>query len=209
MLKNFIFDIDGTLLDTINMYLPPLKIVLEKHGYVADEKAMRLLFGITSSDILRGLNVKDEDIDLLLNEWFDLAYKNTDKVKVFDGVDEALNKLSKLSNINLVVATSKNIQEYKDVFEKKYDIAKYFNAYVTADDTSKHKPDPDPVIAGFKKVNGTPEESIYIGDTLNDLKAAHAAGAKFGAALWGSAQPEKLTNADYLLKTPKELLYLV
>lgn len=209
MLKNFIFDIDGTLIDTINMYMPAMKTTLEKYGYHVSKDDMRMLFGITAIDALRGAHVKEEDIQPLFKEWFALAYQNSDKVTVFDGIDETLNTMSQRPDINLVVATSKTTEEYKNEFETHFGIAKYFKAHVTADDTSKHKPDPDPVIAGFTKVNGKPEESVYIGDTINDLKAAHAAGVKFGAALWGSAQPENLTKADFSLEKPQDLLELI
>lgn len=209
MLKNFIFDIDGTLIDTINMYMPALQTTLEKHGYHRNYSDLTKLFGITAIDALRGAEVAEADIQPIFKEWFDLAYQHTDQVKVFPGIESMLEKLAQTPDINLIVATSKTTDEYQNEFAKSFSIAKYFDHYVTADDTQKHKPDPDPVLAGIAKGNGDASESIYIGDTINDLKAATAAGAHFGAAIWGSAQPENLVNAEFLLNTPDDLLKLI
>lgn len=209
MLKNFIFDIDGTLIDTIEMYMPALQVTLEKHGYHRDYHDLTKLFGITALDALRGAGVAEADLQPIFKEWFDLAYQNTAQFKVFPEIEDVLSQLATHPEINLVVATSKTTDEYRNEFAKNFAIAKYFDHYVTADDTKKHKPDPDPVLAGIAKVNGVAAESIYIGDTINDLKAATAAGAHFGAALWGSAQPENLVDAEFSLQTPSDLLKLI
>lgn len=209
MIKNFIFDIDGTLLDTIEMYIPALQSTLEKHGYSRDYDSLTKLFGITSVDILKIAGVKEDDIQPILKEWLDLAYTRTDRVTVFDGITSVLENLSKRPDINLVVVTSKTTDEYLSEFAKNYPISKLFDGYVTADDTSKHKPDPDPIVAGIREVEAIPEESIYIGDTGNDMKAAIAAKAHFGAAMWGTAQPENLASAEYKFATPNEILKLI
>ena len=55
------------------------------------------------------------------------------------------------------------------------------------------------------KLGARPENSVYVGDTINDLKAAHNAGIKFAGALYGSSQP-KHSDADYPLHEPQDLL---
>lgn len=208
-MKNFIFDVDGTLIDTIKMYIPALQTTLANHGYQHEYKELTKVFGITALDALRAVGVKETELQPIFKEWFTLAYQNDDKVSVFNGIEETLTRLKAQPDVKLVIATSKTSDEYVNEFEPKFSIAKYFDAYVTADDTQKHKPDPDPILAGLKKVNADPENSIYIGDTINDLTAAHAAGIKFGSALWGSVQPENLGAADFSLERPSDLLNLV
>ena len=51
-------------------------------------------------------------------------------------------------------------------------------------------------------------EAVYVGDTVNDLLAAHAAGIKFAAALYGSGDKDKLADADFMLTSPEQLLDL-
>lgn len=135
----------------------------------------------------------------------DAAYQRENYVKVIDQVPEALAKLAAVDGNKLGVATSKLQDEY-DHFKQQYHFAKLFDAAITSSDTTKHKPDPEPILAAVKKIGSTPEQSVYVGDTINDLKAAKAAGVKFAGALYGSANPAAIKDADYPLASPMDLL---
>ncbi|WP_251545640.1 HAD family hydrolase [Limosilactobacillus caecicola] len=208
-LHNFIFDIDGTLINTIDMYMPAMFETLKKHGYTYTPEEIDHLnkvgFGITADDALRLGNVKEADIRPIQTEWFQLAYTRQDQVTVFPGIKEMLDDLSRRPETELAVATSKLNYEYQN-FRKRYYFADLFNVAITAEDTTKHKPDPDPILAAVKAMNADPASTVYVGDTVNDLQAAHAAGVKFAAALYGSANPEAIQEgADILLHTPTDL----
>lgn len=206
-MKNFIFDIDGTLIDTIKMYIPALQDVLAKHGYDRSYDSLVGAFGITAGDALIGVGVKSEEIESIITEWFSVAYQKSDQVKIFPQIEETLHKLSQLSDVQLMVATSKTADEYNNEFKDRFSsISKYFDVVVTADDTDKHKPDPDPILKALEKSGANAAESMYIGDTVHDMQAAQAANVKFGSALWGSATPDKIANADFSLKNPLELI---
>lgn len=209
-MQNFIFDVDGTLIDTFNMYVPTLKQALENHGYAPTQAELMHSFGISGDDALKAMGVTDDHLrQVIFNEWAKLAVKNIDKVTVYPEVEATLTRLAQISQVSLVVATSKTTQDYETGFKTRYQIGALFDAYVTADDTIEHKPNPAPILAGMAKVNAQPNNSVYIGDTVHDLEAAHAAGIKFGAALWGSLQKDQLKTADFLLATPTDLLQLV
>ena len=77
---------------------------------------------------------------------------------------------------------------------------------ITSADTVKHKPYPEPILAAVEKLGARPEESVYVGDTVNDLRAAKAAGVKFAGALYGSANLDAIKDADYPLTSPLDLL---
>lgn len=209
-ITNFIFDIDGTLIDTLDMYMPAMVEVLRKHGYQVapedEEKIMHELFGITGVDALKIFGVKPADIDPMVKEWFNLAYQREDRVKVLPGIPETLQALSQRPGTQLAVATSKLRSEYDDHFAKQFTFAKLFPTVITSSDTTKHKPDPEPILAALQKLNATPESAVYVGDTINDLKAAHAAGVKFAGALYGSANPQTIADADFPLKKAADLL---
>lgn len=208
-INTFIFDIDGTLIDTFDMYMPAMVNTLRKHGYqIAPEDelpTMKKLFGITGVDALKIFGVRPDEIAPIQKEWFDAAYERENYVKVIDQVPEALAKLAAVNGNKLGVATSKLQDEY-DHFKQQYDFAKLFDSAITSSDTKKHKPDPEPILAAVKKMGSTPEQSVYVGDTINDLKAAKAAGVKFAGALYGSANPDAIKDADYPLTTPMDLL---
>lgn len=207
-MQNFIFDIDGTLIDTLDMYMPAMIQTLRNHGYQVapedEEETMHRLFGITGVDALRIFGVKEDEIAPMVKEWFALSYQREDRVKILPGIPEALQMLADQGK-NLAVATSKLQSEY-DHFKQQFAFAKLFDTVITSDDTKKHKPDPEPILAAVTKMGADPATSVYVGDTINDLKAAKAAGVKFAGALYGSANPDAIKDADFPLTSPADLL---
>ena len=209
-IENFIFDIDGTLIDTIDMYMPAMIDTLAQHGHpVAPdnvEQTKHDLFGITGRDALRLTGISEEEIPEMLKDWFDLAYQRADQAKVIEGIPEMLNTLANREDAKIAIATSKLADEYQEYFVNKYDFAKLFKVAITSADTKKHKPAPDPILAAMNKMGADPATTVYVGDTINDMKAAHAAGAKFAGALYSSANPDSIKDADFPLMKPADLL---
>jgi phosphoglycolate phosphatase-like HAD superfamily hydrolase len=79
---------------------------------------------------------------------------------------------------------------------------------VCADDTEKHKPNPDPILK-FLEVSGADKsKTIYIGDTKYDMQCALDAGIDFALALWGAKSSVGI-NANYILENPKQILQLI
>lgn len=209
-IENFIFDIDGTLIDTIDMYMPAMIDTLAQHGHpVAPDKVEQTkhdLFGITGQDALRLAGISEEEIPEMLKDWFDLAYQRADRAKVIEGIPEMLNTLANREDAKIAIATSKLADEYQEYFVNKYDFAKLFKVAITSADTKKHKPAPDPILVAMDKMGADPATTVYVGDTINDMKAAHAAGAKFAGALYSSANPDSIKDADFPLMKPADLL---
>ncbi|MRI03825.1 HAD-IA family hydrolase [Lactobacillus reuteri] len=209
-IENFIFDIDGTLIDTIDMYMPAMIDTLAQHGHpVAPDKVEQTkheLFGITGRDALRLAGISEDEIPEMLKDWFDLAYQRADQAKVIEGIPEMLNTLANREDAKIAIATSKLADEYQEYFVNKYDFAKLFKVAITSADTKKHKPAPDPILAAMNKMGADPATTVYVGDTINDMKAAHAAGAKFAGALYSSANPDSIKDADFPLMKPADLL---
>ena len=209
-IENFIFDIDGTLIDTIDMYMPAMIDTLAQHGHpVAPDKVEQTkhdLFGITGRDALRLAGISEEEIPEMLKDWFDLAYQRADRAKVIEGIPEMLNTLANREDAKIAIATSELADEYQEYFVNKYDFAKLFKVAITSADTKKHKPAPDPILAAMDKMGADPATTVYVGDTINDMKAAHAAGAKFAGALYSSANPDSIKDADFPLMKPADLL---
>lgn len=211
MIKNYIFDIDGTLINTFDMYMPAMIEILEKHGFQMDaaeaEQKKRDLFGITGLDALKIAGITDEKLRQQMQaEWVELAYQREDRVTVFDGIPETLMQLAKRPGVQLAIATSKLRTEYDHHFANLFAFAKLFDVVITSNDTDRHKPDPAPVLAALDQMHAAPETAVYVGDTINDEKAAHAAGVKFAAALYGAANPEKIMDGEFLLHQPADLL---
>ena len=82
---------------------------------------------------------------------------------------------------------------------------------VFSDDTQKHKPNPDPILFGIKKYFAEMDlkDVLYVGDSLFDMQAAHAAGVDFANAGWGAIPTNDFSEAEYVLQKPEQLLDIV
>jgi pyrophosphatase PpaX len=88
-------------------------------------------------------------------------------------------------------------------------LASVLDVVVTHEDTTRHKPEPEPVLLAVEKLGGTPEEAVYVGDSPFDIGAAKAAGVYAVAVGWGGIHPDERLFAeepDAFVRTPEELL---
>ena len=98
---------------------------------------------------------------------------------------------------------------------KKYGIDKCFDVIVTADDTTRHKPDPEPVNIALGKLGSTAEEAVMLGDTMFDIFCAKNAGVKSVLVSWsmalGGRTIEDMGNEapDYIIEKPEELFEII
>lgn len=210
-INNFIFDIDGTLIDTFDVYMPALFKVLAKFGYhysaEEEDRFSKEVFGIPGIESLAYIgNIQHSDFAEIMAAWDEAASQRQKDATVIDGVPEMLAELAARPGVQLGIVTSKVRDEYETYFHQAFDIAKYFSFSVTATDTVKHKPHGEPLIKAMADHGGKPDETIYVGDTINDLKAAANAGTHFAGAIYDSAMPERLKKSEFLLKRPADLL---
>jgi len=202
--KHYIFDIDGTLIDTAYAIICSLQEIL-KQNYHKEYSWGELQFclGITSEDTVKRLGLKvDEDFYLLWNRKMEELLGT---VKVFDGITEVLTKL-KENSAKLGIITSENREEYH-IYFLPYKIDGYFDYVVIADDTKNHKPHEEPIMKYREMAGITLKDMIYIGDSPYDMKCAKNAGIDCALALWNGKSPEGI-EADYYLKSPYEILNL-
>lgn len=206
--KNFIFDIDGTLIDTFAMYMPALFATLAAHGYHFTDVAARekALYGISAVDAMHKLGIPEREIGPLCQDWLVRAYQHFDRVTVLPGIPAVLAQLVARPDTSLAIVTSKQRREYREYFRDQYRFARYFDVVVTADDTRQHKPDPAPLRLAIERLGADPRATVYVGDMPTDMQAAHGAGIKFAGARYGAVHPEQLAPADYQLTTPTDLL---
>ena len=79
---------------------------------------------------------------------------------------------------------------------------------VGAEDTERHKPDPDPLLEALRRLEAAPSDAVYVGDSPFDIRAAKAAGVGAIAVGWGGIHPDERLLAeepDALVHTTEEL----
>ena len=202
------FDLDGTLADTTELILVTFKDTFRELGLPprSDEELL--------AEIGRPLHLQARDIDEeRAQEIFDLYRRLYDVnhdayAKEFPGVRESVAEL-KARGYRLALVTSKRSHSANGDLAY-YKLAEYFEVVVTADDTSRHKPDPEPALKALELLGASPGEATFIGDSPYDLRCAHAAGVLAGAVEWGPFPRESLEaeKPDYWVPSPAGLLDL-
>ncbi|MBS4173048.1 HAD family hydrolase [Bacillus sp. FJAT-49736] len=205
MYKNVIFDIDGTILDTEMAILKSLQKALEVEDKFLPLEELRFALGIPGEDALKLIHVSNPE--LVLNRWIQLESRYLHEISIFTGLREVILFLA-CCDVKLGIVTSKTRQEFADGFEP-FGLTDYFDHYICADDTLKHKPNPDPLQKCLDLLAAKPEETIYIGDTNYDMQCAKLAGAKFGLAYWGAKTKEGFHEADHIFNKPTEIMSLL
>lgn len=205
MINTFLFDIDSTLLDTEHANLGALKQMLKNH-YGIDKSLDELEFalGIPAHKIMAELNIPfEESVELWDAQMPDFQHL----VKVYPGIFETIDQLNAQQQ-TLGVVTSESQPELERLVYP-YGVVQKFAYVVTATDTNKHKPEPDPIWKALEKTGANADNTIYIGDSIYDLQSAKAAGVTFGLATWGAHNRGQFTAADYKLQQPTDILELL
>ncbi len=91
----------------------------------------------------------------------------------------------------LGIVTGKSRDAWNTTFE--HSKLEHFDVVITDDDVAHPKPHPEGLVAALRVMDVEPSHAIYIGDSLLDCQAAHAAKIRFGAALWSKSAEEVIT----------------
>lgn len=200
--KHVIFDVDGTLADAEDISQRALQdLLFERTGEEEDLADLAFTRGIPGDEALAQLGIFDEGA---LARWDELAREHADEVRLFYGVREMLEGLQE-SGKAMGVVSSRRHDEYEAVITP-LGIDGYFESMVLADDTERHKPEPDPLLEYLRRTGARPEETICVGDTAHDSQAARAAGISFVFAGWGAAS--YVDQASYWVHAPSEVLLI-
>jgi pyrophosphatase PpaX len=89
----------------------------------------------------------------------------------------------------------------------RFDLEGYFEFIIGSDDTTLHKPEPEPLLIAAERMGVSPDDCVYVGDSPFDMRAAVAANATALAVLWGMFSQKDLeeAGAQYEANAPREL----
>lgn len=194
-MKAVIFDLDGTLLDTIDDLTDCINAMLDVFGYRnLDREKVRKIIGSGAKKLIADSlpeKLSDEEFVKRL-ETYNRIYdaSGSPKTKLFDGMDKVLFELKK-RGYKLAILSNKPQHSTDKVYEK---YLKDFDFDFVAGQSEKIKCKPDP--AGVNYVLETlgvkPDDAYFIGDGETDVMTALNAGIKCICALWGNRTKEQL-----------------
>lgn len=206
-----LFDLDGTLIDSIELIVNSANYAFTKCGrpaptrdeWVADlGLPLRAMFGRFVTDAA--------GIEELVAGYREYQLANHDRlVRPYSEVTATVTELH-ARGIGVGVVTSKSEPLAKRGLAH-VGLDGFFDVVVGLESCTRHKPDPEPVLTAVRRLGVDPGTSVFVGDSPHDMMAGRAAGVVTVAALWGPFSRPQLapSDPDYYIERMGELMEIV
>ncbi|MGB7211961.1 MAG: HAD-IA family hydrolase [Gemmatimonadales bacterium] len=210
-LTTFLFDLDGTLIDSVRLILDSYHYTTTKHGLPARTDA-EWLVGLgtpLSAQFAPYADTAERMAELIASyREYNLSHHDA-QITAYPGVVEAVHGLV-ARGIRLGLVTSKN-RSGAERGLRVVGLDGAFPVIVGSDEVVNAKPHPEPVLKAMTLIGATAESTIYIGDSTHDMESGRAAGVQTAAVLWGPFTRKDLlrTAPDHWLERPAQLLELL
>lgn len=191
MTRFVLFDLDGTLIDTLNLYVRAVVQTLQATGHNLLSLEEVLSLRLNSEPRLMAHFYPPDEVEgahrRFLKNYQELHARHFDGV--YPGVDELLKSL-RSRGLKLGIVTGKSRGAW--AITREHARLGAFDTLVFDDDVSAPKPDCEGLVKAMSNLSASPSDTIYVGDSVDDLEAATAAGTGFLAALWSKSESEIL-----------------
>jgi pyrophosphatase PpaX len=210
LFSTFLFDLDGTLIDSVELILRSYRHTLRTHrGMVPPDELWLRGLGTPIRVQLRQWTEDPAEIEAMAATYSVYNLEHHDAlVRPYDGIVTAVRSLRDEGK-RLGLVTSK-VRSGATRGLKVAGLDQSFDVIVGADDVRNPKPHPEPVLMAIHQLGVEPGDAVFIGDSRHDLESGRAAGVKTAAALWGPFDRAHLADLepDYWLEHPSEILAL-
>ena len=190
-----LFDLDGTLIDSGPMIVASMrhaaKSVLGQE--IPDEVLSAAVGGPGLVAQMEAL--APDRVDELVAAYREHNEPLHDGLEAFWEVVEVLPRLREEGR-RLGIVTAKRAATARLAFDRLPGLESNFDVVVTSDDTERHKPAPDPILAAVDRLGATPREAAYVGDSPFDVRAARAAGVYAIAVAWGGIHDDGVLERE-------------
>lgn len=203
----YIFDLDGTLMDSAPDICAAQRDVLAAAGYTGDlsDTFLRGYIGRHLIDLFADLGFSPDRMDPMVEHYRSVyTQQGHTRTSVYPGVAETLAALGGRKS----TATTKGSVSTRAILEQ-FGLLPHFH-HVQGTDGFPAKPEPDVVLASIAGLGALREECLFIGDSPQDMEAGRKAGVRTCAVRWGYGDHDAMAKwePDFWLDSPGELLKL-
>ena len=211
-IKGVIFDLDGTLIDTLEDIAGAANRTLAAFGFTAHPvENYRYFVGDGARTLVQRIlptEKRDSDIvdEILKNFKDDYSRNWNDKSQPYDGIHDLLKEISGMGIQSAILSNKPH--EYTVLCADEFFPARPFELVLGMRDEVPAKPDPAGAFEIADALSMKPEEILFLGDSIVDIKTANAAGMFSVGALWGFRGEAELgqSGANALAASPPEIL---
>jgi len=210
MKKNtLLFDFDGTIINTNKLIEEGLELFAKTYrGTSLSHSEHKFLLGKPLEDQMKYINT---DAHLAMTEIFKVWYlqEHNNRTSAFDGI-ETLIKFLRIKKCKLGIVSNNSRETVLHGLEH-LRLRDYFDVIVTSDDVTEKKPSPEGLHKALFMLNSTADESLFIGDSSNDILAANHAGIENVLVGWSlmEAHDIETLDIDYHISHPSKLLAIL
>lgn len=208
-----IFDLDGTLLNTLDDLRDSLNEILMKYSYLPQslEDVRRFVGNGVWNLVRRSLpsSCSDQEVTKVMEE-FKIHYKLNmqNKTRPYNGIMELLLDLHRF-NYKIAIVSNKYDAAVKELAQTYF--CNLIPVAIGETAEIKRKPAPDSIFTAVRELGSSLDSTVLVGDSETDVQTAKNAGIPCIGVTWGFRCREVLRaeGADYLIDTPRELLTLI
>jgi pyrophosphatase PpaX len=203
-----LFDLDGTLVDSIGLIVAAaMNAFACRPGPSPTEAEIRNTIGRPLPTTFGPWLVDDDDLPFLITKYREYQLEHHDRLtSAYEGVVDAVAGLD-ATGCAMGIVTSK-VGFLADRALVHTGLARYMRCVIGSDSTTKHKPEPEPVLLALERLNTAAGDAVFVGDSPYDMLAARAANVRALGVAWGAFTAESLyaAGAEAVLDRPPALL---
>ncbi|HEX4627736.1 MAG TPA: HAD-IA family hydrolase [Gemmatimonadales bacterium] len=209
-LSTFLFDLDGTLIDSIDLILRSYRHTMRTHrGEEPSDDVWMDGLGTPLWVQFRRFTDDPAEIEAMVATYRDYNLAHHDElVRPYEGVVEAVRALQRPGRTLGLVTSKMRSGAFRGL--RRAGLEDAFDVVVGADEVTHPKPHPEPVLIALERLAAPAAGAVFIGDSRHDLECGRAAGVKTAAVLWGPFDRAHLADLepDYWLERPQDLSLL-
>ncbi|MGC8947927.1 MAG: HAD family hydrolase [Thermoprotei archaeon] len=208
MIKGIVFDLDGTLWDSVDLLASAWVETLKLMGYNVSKDDIRPLIGLNGREIARRVAGEDAVSKFLQHlDFFDkYIVLHFNEAPLFNGTMETLSELRK-RGIKIGLATSTPRRRLEVILDY-YKIRQFFDTTVAGDEVLYSKPDPSIYLKAFGQLDVEPKNGMVVGDTEYDIIPAKKIGA-FSVLIVNDKSRNVDKKPDFIVNKLNEIIELI